>query len=87
MHQIENDSGSVSGDYDSTTDSWTGQMEAEEQQLPGAENHGQGDVGLNTPDVPEEANIQTVVRLGRGGARLLPMPAQTSQADYRNPPV
>jgi hypothetical protein len=55
-------------------------MEAEEQQLLGAGNHGQGAAGLNTPVAPTVENVQPVVRLGRGGGRLLPMPAQDSQA-------
>jgi hypothetical protein len=83
----ENDADSASGDYHSAVDSWAGQMEAEEQQLPGAGNHGQGVAVLNVPDDPAVANMQPVVRLGRGGARLLPMPVQASQAGYRNPPV
>ena len=83
----ENDAGSASGDYDSAADSWAGQMEAEEQQLPGAGHRGQGAAGLNAPGAPAAANLQPAVRLGRGGARMLPMPAQASQAGYRNPPV
>ena len=82
----ENDAGSVSGDYDSANDSWAGQMESEEQQLPGAGNRGQGAASFNAPGAPV-ANMQPVVRLGRGGARLLPMPAQASQTGYTNPPV
>jgi hypothetical protein len=57
-------------------------MEAEEQQLSGEGNLGPGAASLNVP-----ANMQPVVRLGRGGARLLSIPAQTSQAGYTNPPV
>jgi hypothetical protein len=55
--------------------------------LPGAGNRGQGAAGLNTPGAPEGANMQSPVRLGRGGARLPPIPAQVSQAGSRNPPV
>ena len=55
-------------------------MEEEEQQLSGSGNRGQGAARLNVP-----ANMQPVVRLG--GARLLPMPDQASQAGYTNPPV
>jgi hypothetical protein len=62
-------------------------MEAEEQQLPGAGNRGQGVAGLNAPGAPAVANMQPVVRLGREGPRLPPMPAQASQAGPRNPPV
>jgi hypothetical protein len=78
----ENDAGSVSGVDDSAADSWAGHMEAEEQQLPGAGNRGPGAASLNVP-----ANMQPAVRLGRGGARLLPMPVQASQTGYTNPPV
>jgi hypothetical protein len=52
--------------------------------LTGAGNHGQGVSGLNTPGAPTMANMQSVVRLGCGGARLLPMSAQTSQSVSRN---
>jgi hypothetical protein len=83
----ENDVGSASGDYDSAADSWAGQMEEEEQQLPGAGNRGQGAAGLTAPGAPAVANMQPAVRLGRGGARLPPMPAQASQAGPRHPPV
>ncbi len=76
----ENDVGNASWDYDSATDSWAGQMEAEELQLPGAGNRGQGAVGLNAPGAPAVTNIQPVVRLGRGGGRILPMSVQASQA-------
>ncbi len=53
----ENDVGSDSGDYDSTADSWAGQMEVEEQQLPGSGNRGQGAGGLNAPGAPAGANM------------------------------
>jgi hypothetical protein len=62
-------------------------MEEEEQQLPGAGNRGQGAADLNAPGAPTVANMQPVVRLGSGGTRLPPMPAQVSQAGSRNPPV
>jgi hypothetical protein len=61
-------------------------MEAEEQQLPGPGNRGQGAASLNTPGDPE-ANMQPTVRLGCGGARLPPMTTQASQTGYTNPPV
>ncbi len=77
---------SASGDYDSAADSWAGQMEAEEQQLTGAGNRGQGTVGLHAPGAPAVANIQPAVRLGRGGFRLPPMPAQAFQAGPKYPP-
>ena len=76
----ENDAGSVSGVDDSAAGSWAGQMEEEEQQLPGSGNRGQGAVRLTVP-----ANMQPAVGLGRGGARS--RPAHTSPAGYTKPPV
>jgi hypothetical protein len=83
----EKDVGSASWDYDSAADFWAGQVEAEERQLPGAGNRGQGAAGLTAPGDPPVANMQPAVRLGCGGARLPPMPVQASQAGLRNPPV
>jgi hypothetical protein len=76
----EHEAGRVSGVDDSTAGSWAGQMEEEEQQLPGSGNRGQGAARLNVP-----ANMQPAVGLGRGGTRS--MLAQTSPAGYTNPPV
>ena len=76
----ENDAGSVSGVDDSAADSWAGHMEAEEQQLPGAGNHGPGAASLNVPTI---CSLRSVL----GVEELLPMPAQASQAGYTNPLV
>ena len=76
----EHEAGSVSGVDDSAAGSWAGQMEEEEQQLPGSGNRGQGAARLNVP-----ANMQPAVGLGRGGTRS--MLAQTSPAGYTNPPL
>jgi hypothetical protein len=48
-------------------------MEAEEQQLPGAGNHGQVPAGLDAP--------------GAGGARQFPMPVHVPPAGHRNLPL
>ena len=81
----EHEAGSVSGVDDSAAGSWAGQMEEEEQQLPGAEDRGQVPADLDAPGAPA-GNMQPVGRRGRGGSRA-PMPAQVAQAGYTNPPV
>ena len=77
----ENDGGSLSGD------SWAGQMEADEQQLPGAGDRDRMAAGLNAPGVPAEANMPRGARFGRGTVRPLPtVPAQAPPAGHGNRP-
>ena len=76
----ENDGGNTSGD------SWVVRMETDEQQLTGAGDRGRMTEGLNSPDDPAEVNMSRGSRLGRGGARPLPIPAQVPPAGHRNPP-
>ena len=77
----ENDGGSLSGD------SWAGQMEADEQQLPGARDRDRMTAGLNAPGVPAEANMPRGARFGRGTGRPLPtVPAHVPPAGHGNRP-
>ncbi len=77
----ENDGVSLSGD------SWVGQMETDEQQLPGAGDRDRMATGLNSPGVPEEANMPRGARFGRGTARpLTTVPAQDPPAGHGNRP-
>ncbi len=67
--------------------SWAGQMEAEEQHLPGAGNHGRVPAGLDAPDAPAAAYMPPGARHGRGGARQSPMPVHVPPAGHRNLPL
>ncbi len=67
--------------------SWVGQMETDEQQLPGAGDRDRMAAGLNAPVVPEEANMPRGSSFGRGTARpLTTVPAQAPPAGHRNRP-
>jgi hypothetical protein len=77
----ENDGGSAS------ETSWSGQMDSEEQQLPGAGNHGQVPAGLDTPATPPTAYMQPGARHGCGGARRSPMPVHVPPAGHHNLPL
>ena len=77
----ENDDGSVS------ESSWAGQMEAEEQQLPGVDNHGQVDTGLDAPGAPAAAYMPPGARHGRGGVRQFPIPVHVPPVGHHNLPL
>ena len=62
-------------------------MEAEEQHLPGAGNHGRVPAGLDAPDAPAAAYMPPGARHGRGGARQSPMPVHVPPAGHRNLPL
>jgi hypothetical protein len=62
-------------------------MEVEEQQLPGADNHGQVPVGLDAPGAPAAAYMPPGARHGRGGARQFPIPVHVPPAGHRNLPL
>jgi len=62
-------------------------MEAEEQQLPGAGNHGQVPAGLDAPGAPAAAYMPPGARHGRGGARQFVMPVHVPPAGHLNLPL
>jgi hypothetical protein len=67
--------------------SWACQMEVEEQQLPGADNHGQVSGGLDAPGAPDATYMPPGARHGRGVARQFPMPVHVPPAGHRNLPL
>jgi hypothetical protein len=77
----ENDGDSLSGD------SWTVQMETDDQQLPGAGDRDRMTAGLNAPGVPAETNLPRGARFGRGTGRPLPtVPDHVPPEDHGNRP-
>jgi hypothetical protein len=62
-------------------------MEAEEQQLPVADNHGQVHAGFDAPVAPAATYMPPGARHGRGGARQFPMPVHVPPTGHRNLPL
>ena len=76
----ENDGDSLSGD------SWTVQMETDEQQFAGVGDRDRMVASLNAPDAPAETNMLCGSCFTRGGPRPLPIPSQAPLAGHRRPP-